>query len=94
MRTVVTFFCFRREATKKVKCERKKNNDDDQGCFLIKKLVSPRHYQKPGSVNGSPTCPISDGQVVSLLKDDIQLVHCWTRRLELRITGPDNIDAL
>lgn len=41
-----------------------------------------------------PTCPVPDGQVVSLLQDDVQLVHCWKRRLELCITGSNNIDAL
>lgn len=61
---------------------------------LVKKLASPHHGQKPGGANGSPTCPVPDGQVVSLLKDNVQLVHCWPRRLELCITGPDNIDAL
>ena len=53
-------------------------------------------FEVTGKTNRAPTCPISDGQVVPFLQDDIQLVHGWTRRSRrgLCITGPQYVDAL
>lgn len=47
-----------------------------------------------GRLNGPHTCPVPDGQVVSLLQDNVQLVHRWTRRVDLCITGTNDVDAL
>ena len=45
---------------------------------------------------GGLTCPVSDGQVVAFLQDDVQLEHGWTWRSWRRFssTGPHDADAL